>query len=437
MASRRRLLLGALAAGAMLTLAAAGWWFFWPASPPGPPALVLDGVDAAVAAELRRAQADVEASPQSPRRWGNLGSLLLANDFHDEALECLRRAEQLDPNDDTWPYLQGMALLFRGSSSAATSFTRAARLRPGEPAPRLRLAELLLARDDLDPAEEAFRQVLALKPGNPRALLGLGLIAQRRGRWADSLDPLEKAVASPFAAKAAHAALAAAHLRLKDAAAAERHRQAAEESATDTAWPDPYLEPIDALRMGLTARIDRVDGLLAQQAVGPALRLLEELLAEHPSSDEGRLRLAQALIRSGSNDRAEQELRRLTADHPRLPEGPFLLGVLLLQRGAYAEAEVELRRAVGLRPGFAMAHYNLGRCLEGQSRKDAARDSYRAAVGHRPQLVPAHVGLARVLREQGDRAAAREHLEQAIRLQSSDPPTKMLLEEERKHWPSE
>jgi tetratricopeptide (TPR) repeat protein len=414
-------------------------WFLWPTRPPVPPVLKLDGVDPRVVAALQKARSAVELSPRSARVWGELGELLFANDFYTESLDCLRQAERLEPGEIRWPYLQGLALLLSEPDAAVAPLTRAVRGDPRGLAPCLRLAETLLERDTPDEAERLFRSVLDQDPENPRALLGLGLIAQRRDRWAESQPLLLEAAKSPFARKAAHTALAVAALRLHDEAAAERHRQEAEDAPRDPAWPDPYLDNLPTNRMSLTARIDFADRLLAQQKYGQAIEILREILEDHPGADEGRLKLAQVYIRAGQYGLAEKELRRLTTEHPDLADGRFLLGMVLLQgrkglAGAdqsknEGEAETEFRRAIELRPGFALAYYNLGRCLQQQGKAEPARRAYEDALRHRPQLVIGHVALARLLRDQGERDAARGHLLQALRVQPDDPEAKKLLGE--------
>ena len=411
-----------------------GGWHFRRTQPPQPPTLVLEGIDPDVAIALRRASGEVETHPRSAQAWGTLGELLFANDFYTESLVCLGQAEAIEPSEVSWPYLQGLVLLFRDPPAAVAPLTRAAQRNPKALVPSLRLAETLLAQDDLSGAEPLFRTVLDLEPSSQRALLGLGLLAQRQGRWADSVPLLEKAIPGPYAAKAAHTALAVAHLRLENLPAADRHRREAEGVPRDVAWPDPYFESIDRLRMGLSARVDRVDRLLAYRQFGPAFELLQEILTDHPESDEARLELAQTFIHVGKWNEAERELRRLIADHPAPAATRFLLGMVLLQKKNPREAETEFRRAIELQPSLAMAYFNLGRCLEQQDKKEEATKAYRDSLRYRPQLVEGHVALARLLREKGDHRSGRAHLQQAIRLQPTDPLIKQAMEVEAKNW---
>jgi tetratricopeptide (TPR) repeat protein len=420
------LLFGLVLLGAGLT-----GWYLWPRGP-RPPVLKLEGIDPRVVEALKKAQAAVEARPRSAQAWGDLGELLVASDLYAEGLVCLRQAERLEPTEVRWPYLQGFALLLYDPDAAVAPLTRATQVDPRAITPRLRLAETLLDRDDLDGAEKLFRAILDRSPDNARARLGLGLILQRRDNWADSVPQLEKAAGSPFARKTANAALAVSHLRLGDTVTAERHRREADDAPRDPGWPDTYRDSIQALRVSLPARIDHADGLLAQEQFEPAIQLLQEVLAEQPTSDEARLKLAQAYIRAGDPGAAKKELHKLVTDYPDLPDGHFLLGMVLLQwtKGSEADAEGEFRKAIELRPGFAMAHYNLGRCLQQQGKLGPARQAYEDALRHRPQLIIGHLSLARLLRDQGDRPAAREHLQQVLRLQPDEPEAKKLLAEE-------
>ena len=90
-----------------------------------------------------------------------LGQVLLANEFFPEAESCLRRAEELNPREPRWPYLQAAINLWT-NPGAEPKLRRAVELcGDSPPTPRLRLAEWLLSRGRLDEAEAEFRSGLA------------------------------------------------------------------------------------------------------------------------------------------------------------------------------------------------------------------------------------------------------------------------------------
>lgn len=410
----------------VLLLTAGAYYLWWPRSLP-PPSLVLDGLDPDVAGALQAARAKVVARPRSSATWGRLGMALVANDLHDEALLCLRQAEQLDERDARWPYYQGLILVLRDAPAALAALQRAVRSNPDDVALRLRLAEALLAENRLEEAETRFREVHAMHPDNPRAHLGLGQIAARRGRWQDGVASLQRATPSPYARKAAHVALAEVYRGLNDATAAETQRRLASELPEDSPWPDPLVNDVDELRVSVMARIDRAERLMRQEQLDAAIDLLQNVIRDRPEVDEAHLKLAQAYIRQGSIDAAEGSLRqalRLRADSP---DAHFLLGMVSQLRRLPRDAEAELRRTIELRPGHALAHYNLGQILRQQTKHAEAREAFRAAIRHRPNLVEAHVALAESLIEQGENAEARERLNDALRLAPEHKAAQNLL----------
>src|SRR5262245_23756992 len=110
-----------LAVGAILITGVAAWLVLRPAGP-APPAVDLVGADPAIAAAVEVAQADVRAKPRSAAAWGRLGQVLRAHNFGDAANVCFARAEQLDPTEPRWPYLQGATLALTDRDAAIVLF---------------------------------------------------------------------------------------------------------------------------------------------------------------------------------------------------------------------------------------------------------------------------------------------------------------------------
>src|SRR5262249_44636533 len=162
------------------------------------------GVDPAVVKAVEAARAEVRQSPRSAAAWGRLGMVLAANNFAAQALDCLARAERLQPDDPRWPHYQAL-LLAGGDPPAAVPDWQRAVVRGDDArraAPQLRLAELLLGLGRTDEAEAGFHDVLRRDPYHPLARLGLARCACARGAFADALPHLEHAAVSPLTKKA-------------------------------------------------------------------------------------------------------------------------------------------------------------------------------------------------------------------------------------------
>src|SRR5262249_28969766 len=135
-----------------------GGYFWLGRVVPEPPEIALAEAHPEVAAAVEKARLKVRQEPRSAAAWGALGQLLRACDFPPEAAVCFAEAERLAPTEARWPYLCGESLTLRGTLEAALPhLRRAVELSSGHEtdafAPRLRLAETLLAVGQFDEAE--------------------------------------------------------------------------------------------------------------------------------------------------------------------------------------------------------------------------------------------------------------------------------------------
>ena len=79
------------------------------------------------------------------RRYAELGHVLLAATFFDEAVLCYRHAEALEPSEAAWPYVRGHASLRKGDrEDAASAFERTLALKPDYLPARVWLGDVAL-----------------------------------------------------------------------------------------------------------------------------------------------------------------------------------------------------------------------------------------------------------------------------------------------------
>src|SRR5262249_1942028 len=155
----------------------------------------------------------------------------------------LARAEQLDPRQPRWPYLQAVALLKTDPEAALPKLQRTVQLSGDNPnTPRLEWAELLLNQGRVPEAAEQFRRVLQQDPDNVRAYLGLGRLAFEREALADTLTYAQRCVVDAHTRKAARNLLAQTYERLGNKSAAEQELRQAAQLPNDAAWPNPYSD---------------------------------------------------------------------------------------------------------------------------------------------------------------------------------------------------
>jgi tetratricopeptide (TPR) repeat protein len=405
-------------------------WRHWRA--PALPELDLSGIDPAIVAKIDAARAELHAAPRSSVAWGRLGMVLRAHGFGGEANDCFAQAERLDPSDARWPYLRGLTVALTDRDAAIPLLQRAADRNRNNPAPRLRLAEILLLQGRVEDAERHFRSVANNDSGNARAQLGLARIAQQQGVFDEALSRLDEALASPLARKTVLTMRAEIHGQRGSTAAARADLAQVAALPDDPPWPDPIVEEVERLKVGVEARLELAEHLFRQGRAGEAIALLEDTAQSTPTSDAVFLALGHTLLRMHQPARAESSLRRAVELAP-AAETHFQLGNALFLQQQTASAAASFRTAIRCSPGHALAHYNLGHCLMRQGDRPGAIGEFRAALRYRPNYADAHTNLGDLLAQDGKRDEAIEHLEHAVRLAPGDERARKLLADVRKN----
>jgi tetratricopeptide (TPR) repeat protein len=387
---------------ALISIASgAAWWYFRPRAPERqPPAVDLSRAEPEVAGAIRGASDRVRAAPRDAAAWGKLGMLLLAHDFEAESRSAFAAAAELDPADYRWPYLEGLTLVLREPEAGLARLRRAAELAPvNRSEPRLRLAELLVERGDLDRAAELARAALAKQPAGARAELVLARVAAARADWPGVLDWAGRCELNP-ACRRESALLRARALeatgRREEADAAFR---AAAELPEPPGWPDPVIAEVESLRVGTRALLARAAALIAEGGATEAAGLLEEAAARAPNDPRPGLLLGQALIQARNAPAARKVLEGYTGRFPSSVEGWFNLGVARFEAGDFAAAADAFRRTTELKPDHALAHFNLGHCRLKLGDKTGAKAEFEAALRCRPDYKSAREALANLAAE--------------------------------------
>ena len=392
-----------------------------------PPEVDTSGREPEVAESIHHARHEVRQQPRSAEAWGRLGLVLLGHDYEVEARICFARADQLDPQDPRWAYLNGRLLKMSDPQTALPFLRRAADSTETNNVPRLYLAETLFGLGHFDEAEATFRRVLADQPQNPRALLGVGRIAFQNGDLAAALDNVRQAERGVPKLRSVHALLAEIYRRQGDAAA-EKKELALLSGCEDGDWPDPYLMEIDQHLAGSAGRIARANQLLKKGMPRQAVALLRDAVQMSPGSFRAHFFLGRLLAQQGDLAGGEAQLRAALQIRPESFEAFGELGVVLQRQQKHKEGAEVYRRVLALDPGHPLAHFNLAHCQEKLGDREGALESLRAVVKHKPDFAWAHQVLGRLLAESGQNEAAAEHLNNALRLDPDNSETRNLLQ---------
>jgi len=135
--------------------------------------------------ELTRAQ---RISPDSLPIGIALGNVLLELGEWNEAENQAAQIEAQDPHSPHAMTIRAGVLLGRGKLDEALAIVRAVPVGSLPEAARIQ-ADVLLRAGKLDEAEATYQSVLAVKPGNVKALVGLGAISLKRRRFDEAKPP--------------------------------------------------------------------------------------------------------------------------------------------------------------------------------------------------------------------------------------------------------
>jgi tetratricopeptide (TPR) repeat protein len=388
---------------------------------------------------IERARQEVLDNPRSGAAWGHLGMVLEAHLYEAEAGRCFAEAARLDPADPRWPYFRGLIAL-KYDPDNALPFLRQAIACPHSPEQgptlRLRLAEALLERRDLDEAEKLFRAEWRRAPDNHRAVFGLGLVAVARGDPKAAAGFLTAARASQDIRKRATAQLAAlARARGDEAAAANYEKELAALPNDPLAWPDPLVEQIVRLQVGPRNRDQEIAQLEQKGRFAEAAKAYLEEIEVRPTG-QAYVGAGVNLARLGDYDRAVPLLREGVRRGRDNTNAHYTLSLVLFSRAEkewqqrpgsararewFREAIVHARRATELKPDHARAYLHWGLALKYLGQAGEAVAPLRKGVACRPGEIELQLALGEALLEVGQFQEAQTHLENAHQLDGKDP----------------
>jgi len=255
--------------------------------------------------------AALEKEPRLTAARVRLAELFEADGNLDEALDCLHKGLEETPDDGALLRATAdMALRHNLETDAEAALERLSRLRPNDPEPVVRLADLYIERGEPERALALARRALS---GTPRAATLQALAARAEillGRLDAAERRLLRAVAAQPEAAAIYEQLAEVRLRRGD-------RQGAKEVflVAMKRLPDPRALKRAYARFLATAGENQ-----------SARQLLLSILRDNPKDLATYRALIELLTRVGEIDQALQLAERAAAAMPRSVEAHLLLG---------------------------------------------------------------------------------------------------------------
>ncbi|HHY86624.1 MAG TPA: tetratricopeptide repeat protein [Verrucomicrobia bacterium] len=320
-----------------------------------------------------------------------LGLLHLSANNPAEAWKLALSALAQAPTNDIAPLL--LAQSARGPeqiTQARQHLEELMRSAGATPALKVGIGALLLREGNIEGAEAAFREAIALDPQSPSGHHALGGLFVMTGNISNAIAELKTAAGlAPLRSPQ----------RLQYAELLGRAGQPdeAERVLTEITRGAPDFLPawIGLAEMALARRNYDACAAHISQALARDPRHVEALLLR------GRLKLVQ-----GKLDEAIAEFGRLASIYPRSPFVRYQLGLAALRKGDTARAMVEFNAAVAIEPNYDDAVLMQAQLNLRRNNPQPAINALTDLVRRQPQLAGAHLLLAAAHVAAGDLNAA-------------------------------
>src|SRR5262245_7930634 len=239
--------------------------------------------------------------------YGQVGELLLAAHYLDDAEPALLNARDLAPNDPTWSYYLAHLYRMRGAlDQAAASFRDVLTRQSDSVAARVWLASVYIDQGRYDEGQPLLDAVVQQNPRSPAALFHLGRIALARRDFSRAVSVLEAVARGDPSATAVHYPLAIAYRGAGRAADADTQLRLRDQRNTEITPPDPLMDRLADLLEGQQAFEVRGTEALTKGEWRKAIETFRRGVGVAPQDPLLRHRLATALYMAGEVTEAER-----------------------------------------------------------------------------------------------------------------------------------
>lgn len=345
--------------------------------------LQMDRLDEA--AELY-AQA-VEKNNDFYEGWANLGNVRTLQARFEEAITAYDRALTLNPAQaDLWSSWTSAMIEAGRAGDAETRIIEAVTATPKVAQLHHALGVVRKMCGATEAAIGPLQHAINLAPTNPLYQIALGEVLMDCELFDEALSVIEKvAVFNPdLAAAQACKGLLAHHLG---------HPQDAVEDMTRAVG-------LDASNTQYQANLGAF--LIENGEFDTALKVLNDLLSNHPKMVEALNSRASTLKHLGQFENALTDLQTAHAARPDDVKSLTNLAAMLEASGALNEAQAFAQRALELAPNNANAHSTLGIVLKAQGEFDRAQNHLEQAIQINPRQIEAQWSLSLLQLLQGE-----------------------------------
>jgi tetratricopeptide (TPR) repeat protein len=312
--------------------------------------------------------------PKSVAILGALGSLEIEAESYDAAIEALRAAVALAPDDTRLRNLLGTAYLSKGDlPSASVEFQNVLARDPANQLAHYSRAQIFADTDQNEKALADAERVVAAKPDYLPGRVLLAKVLVRLKRCARAVEVLRPATNPPVletqslfllgnAYECAGQAELAAGVREEFASASQQDRRRAENETQSK-----HL-------------VERANELARENKFTESLEMLEQALEKNPQNGFAYSQRAKIYFSMRELPKASESIGKALAIQPYQPDFLYVVGVIAAQEGKQEEALAAFEKAVQVNPKEADAYYEIGRIRMQKKDRMRALAAFRKAV---------------------------------------------------------
>lgn len=371
---------------------------------------------------LREADTAARAEPKSSQRLAELGSLYHANGYIAEAKRCWLALAAMQPGEGRWPYyLADVATAESDDDAVAAQLARTVELAPSYAPAWLTLGDFEFKRGESSAAERAYRQRLALQPGDPYAQLGIARLDLQHGDRAAAKERLVALLRDHAEFASAHNLYAELAEADGDVETAKRQRWLGAAAGRYRPAEDPWKEALRAYCYDPGQLLIWADIDLQTKFGDRGKRLFERAVELAPNDSAAWQKLGEFYLSVKEPAKAFDAF----AHAWRLPDGSEVLGNELndvcIELGRYTEALQFMDEGLRRLPKSSIFHNARGVALAGLGRTEDAIAEFRIAIDQASNNPAPLANLGLALLQRGQRAEGRRYLREALKVQPGFP----------------
>jgi putative PEP-CTERM system TPR-repeat lipoprotein len=341
-----------------------------------------------------------------------LATALMKQGETDEAVSLLEKVVALQPDSATAKFRLGSGMLASGQQEIGIEYLETAlELEPQLQQADITLTLLYFRQKDYDKALAAAEAYRDRHPDLPEPYNLIGVVHMARNHTEEAEQAFRKVLKLVPGDVAGNHNLAAIAVRKRDLTAARKYYEQVLKYHENHLPTLLKLVTLEALDDNEQAQVSR----------------LTEAVATHPEALKPKLLLARYQLAKG---RPEQVAVVMGDAREKHPDNPFVLAVIgeaQLAQNQGDDAKVTFKRMVELQPKSAQAHFLFARALAMTKDMTGLERELINTLELNPQHFPARLGLTRLQLLQGDNDAAKINLS-LLREQAPDNPDVLFLE---------